>query len=144
MPGWSPSFTRPSERRERGKSTYDKETPHFLSYVHRSSVICGLIPDDVIAVSEANGKAVPVSLDLRSSLSIQPLEGSRRSHESWPLGLKKCFGYRPESGFAHRSARVSSSVSRFTQRPTACRNGGSTTTPTKTSSAAYPCAAEPP
>src|SRR5206468_11058833 len=77
MPGWSPSFTRPSERRERGKSTYDKETPHFLSYVHRSSVICGLIPADVIAVSEANGKAVPVSLDLRSSLSIQPLEGSR-------------------------------------------------------------------
>jgi hypothetical protein len=37
----------------------------------------GLRPDHVSAVSEANGKAVPVSLDLRSSLSIQPLEGSR-------------------------------------------------------------------
>src|SRR5229473_2566528 len=32
---------------------------------------------DVSAVSEANGTTVPVSLDLRSSLSIQPLEGSR-------------------------------------------------------------------
>ena|SRR6266581_6453410 len=36
-----------------------------------------LFPNNVSAVSEANGKAVPVSLDLRSSLSIQPLEGSR-------------------------------------------------------------------
>jgi hypothetical protein len=33
--------------------------------------------DDVSAVSEANGATVRVSLDLRSSLSIQPLEGSR-------------------------------------------------------------------
>ncbi len=39
--------------------------------------ISGLRPSHVSAVSEANGKAVPVSLDLRSSLSIQPLEGSR-------------------------------------------------------------------
>jgi len=34
-------------------------------------------PSDVSAVSEANGTTVPVSLDFRSSLSIQPLEGSR-------------------------------------------------------------------
>jgi hypothetical protein len=26
------------------EGTYDKETPHFLSYVHRSSVIYGLVP----------------------------------------------------------------------------------------------------
>src|SRR5439155_15956007 len=39
--------------------------------------ISGLRRSHVSAVSEANGKAVPVSLDLRSSLSIQPLEGSR-------------------------------------------------------------------
>ena len=32
---------------------------------------------DVSAVSEANGTTVPVSLDVRSSLSIQPSEGSR-------------------------------------------------------------------
>src|SRR5208337_4173124 len=32
---------------------------------------------DVSAVSEANGTTVPVSLDLGSSLSIQPSEGSR-------------------------------------------------------------------
>jgi len=31
----------------------------------------------VSAVSEANGTTVPISLDLRSSLSIQPSEGSR-------------------------------------------------------------------
>jgi hypothetical protein len=36
-----------------------------------------MFPDHVSAVSEANGTTVPVSLDLRSSLSIQPLEGSR-------------------------------------------------------------------
>src|SRR5712691_7881632 len=34
-------------------------------------------PNDVSAVSEANGTTVPVSLDLGSSLSIQPSEGSR-------------------------------------------------------------------
>src|SRR5712691_8871769 len=33
--------------------------------------------DDVSAVSEANGTTVPLSLELRSSLSIQPSEGSR-------------------------------------------------------------------
>jgi hypothetical protein len=32
------------------------------------------LADHVSAVSEANGTTVPVSLDLRSSLSIQPLE----------------------------------------------------------------------
>jgi hypothetical protein len=32
---------------------------------------------DVSSVSEANGATVPVSLDVRSSLSIQPSEGSR-------------------------------------------------------------------
>jgi hypothetical protein len=36
-------FHQASGKRERGKGTYDKETPYFLSYVHRSSVICGLV-----------------------------------------------------------------------------------------------------
>ena len=36
-----------------------------------------LRPDHVSAVSEANGTTVPVCLDPMSSLSIQPLEGSR-------------------------------------------------------------------
>ena len=34
------AFFHQAERKEdRGKGTYDRETPHFLSYVHRSSVI---------------------------------------------------------------------------------------------------------
>ena len=37
-------FHHAERKEERGKGTYDKETPHFLSYVHRSSVICGLVP----------------------------------------------------------------------------------------------------
>jgi hypothetical protein len=36
-----------------------------------------LFLDDASAVSEANGTTVPVSLDLGSSLSIQPSEESR-------------------------------------------------------------------
>jgi hypothetical protein len=39
--------------------------------------IAGLRLDHVSAVSEANGTTVPVSLDRRSKLSIQPSEGSR-------------------------------------------------------------------
>jgi hypothetical protein len=37
-------FYQPERKGDRGKGTYDKETSHFLSYVHRSSVICRLIP----------------------------------------------------------------------------------------------------
>jgi hypothetical protein len=40
-------------------------------------LFCEKLPDDASAVSEANGTTVSVSLDLGSSLSIQPSEGSR-------------------------------------------------------------------
>src|SRR5207302_4528190 len=58
MPSCSTSFTRLNGRRERGKGTYDKETPHFLSYVHRSSVICGLVP--LMTGYPEIGRATPV------------------------------------------------------------------------------------
>jgi len=44
-----------------------------------------LFPSHVSAVSEANGTTVPLCLGARSSLSIQPLEGSSRVWRSGVL-----------------------------------------------------------
>src|SRR6185295_16853130 len=59
----------------------NKTTPvhHYWSEIGRCGVIADdpLLADHVSAVSEANDTPDPVSLKLRSSLSIQPSEGSR-------------------------------------------------------------------
>jgi len=62
------------------------------------------LADDVTAVSEANGTTVPLSLDLRSSLSIQPLEGSRSRvrRTRGAMGIQSIFAWKalPDGGFA--------------------------------------------
>jgi hypothetical protein len=52
-------------------------TPPSVGFEKRRTWVRLWLASDVSAVSEANGTTVPVSLDLRSSLSIQPIEGSR-------------------------------------------------------------------
>src|SRR5712691_1259127 len=63
--------------------SWDRSANHPDARVADRFIVCdevsitGSLLNYVSAVSEANGTTVPVSLDLGSSLSIQPSEGSR-------------------------------------------------------------------